>query len=102
MKRFCVFTLIALFATVSVFLTHLDAFDSDWQFDTQFDGTVYGETNVAVWFDDPIAHSSHAFYVWNLELKRSPHPPNVKFTLNFFSFISIINRIDRHKSVIRE
>jgi hypothetical protein len=65
MKRFFVFTLIALFATVSVFLTHLDAFDSDWQFDTKFDGTVYGETNVWVKFNDPIASSGHAFYVSN-------------------------------------
>lgn len=65
MKRFCVFTLIAIFATVSVFLTHLDAFDSDWKFDTKFNGTVYGETNVAVKYDAPIASSSHGFYVSN-------------------------------------
>ena len=65
MKRFFVFTLTLLFATVCLFLTNLHAFDSDWEFDTLFNGTVYGETNVSVGFDSPIAHSSHAFYVSN-------------------------------------
>ena len=65
MKRLFVFTLMMLFATVSVFLTNVHAFDSDWQYDTKFNGTVYGETNVAVSYNAPIARSSHSFYVWN-------------------------------------
>ena len=67
MKRFFVFALTLLFSTVCPFLTNLHAFDSDWKFDTKFDGTVYGETNVAVWFDasSKTASSSHSVYVWN-------------------------------------
>ena len=77
MKRFFVFTLTLLFATVCLFLTNLHAFDSDWKYDTKFNGTVYGETNVAVWFDSPIAHSSHGAYVSNAG------PGAVKFYATF-------------------
>ena len=65
MKRFFVLTLIMLFATVSVFQTNVHAFDSDWEYDTKFNGTVYGETNVWVKFNYPIASSGHGFYVSN-------------------------------------
>ena len=67
MKRFFVFTLTLLFAAVCLFLTNLDALDSDWKFATKFNGTVYGETNAWTWFDDSskIAHSNHAAYVSN-------------------------------------
>ena len=65
MKRFFVSTLIMLFATVCLFQTNVDAFDSDWEYDTKFNGTVYGETNVWVKFNYPIASSGHGFYVSN-------------------------------------
>ena len=75
MKRFFVFTLTLLFATVCLFLTDLSAFDSDWEYDTLFDGTVYGETNAWTSFDasSETAYSSHSVYVWN------DGPGSVKF-----------------------
>jgi len=67
MKRFFLFTLIALFATVCLFPPTLEALNSDYKYATKFGGTVYGEANVWTWFDasSEIAHSDHAVYVWN-------------------------------------
>lgn len=67
MKRFFVFTLTLLFATVCLFLTDIEALDSDYEYETNFGGTVYGETNAWTWFDaaSETAYSSHSVYVWN-------------------------------------
>ena len=79
MKRFFVFTLMLLFTAACLFLTDLHAFDSDWKFDTKFNGTVYGETNVWVRFDaaSETASSRHSVYVWN------DGPGAVKFYATF-------------------
>ena len=75
MKRFFVFTLTLLFATVCLFLTDTEALNSDYKYATKFDGTVYGETNAWTWFDasSETAYSRHSVYVWN------DGPGSVKF-----------------------
>lgn len=67
MRRFFVFTLSLLFSTVCLFLTTVEALDSNYKFATKFNGTVYGESNVWTWFDatSETAHSDYAVYVWN-------------------------------------
>lgn len=67
MKRFFVFTLVALFATTGLFLTDLYAFNSDFRPETKFAGNVYGSTYVATWFDTltETAHSSHSVAIDN-------------------------------------
>ena len=67
MKRFLVFTLTFLFATICLLLTDLYAFDQDFRESTEFAGNVYGSTYVCTWFDilTETAHSSHSVAVDN-------------------------------------
>ena len=63
MKRFLVFTLIALFATTCLLLTNLYADDNDEDFglaDAPFDD-VFGSVGVSVWYDDETSTASGSF-----------------------------------------
>ena len=77
MKRFFIFTLTALFVTACLFLPELDAWDTNYRYDTKFNGSVYGEANVLTWFEFPVAYSRHAVYVSN------DGPGSVKFYATF-------------------
>ena len=69
MKRFFVFTLIALFATTCLLLTNLSAYDDDG--DYGYAGVpyenVYGYAWVTVWYDSDTStpYSYHHFFLTN-------------------------------------
>ena len=64
MKRFFVFTLIALFVTTCFFLTNLTA-ENDMDTKFVFDGDVEVYTEVTTWFNFPFAKSVHQAAVHN-------------------------------------